>query len=221
MKKLLIGLVVVALILTACSKNREVHQVKEVTVADPSFPRMDNDTDFPPQPAPTPTPEPTPVPQPEPTPMPQPEPTPMPMPTPEPQMTPTPEPMPMPGGEVETMQPEQPNWLGRKEQATGYGAIDLSRGHSMAQAQLMARRAAISDARRNLLERILGLQISSTTTVRNFVAETDKIDSSSNGVLRGARTVYTQPEGGDQIKAVVEIDLNSVYDYVKSRGLHK
>ena len=213
MKKLLICLLVVGLVLAACSENREVRKTREVTVADPNFPPMNNDGDFPAQPAPAPEPAPQPMPSPQPEPMPQPEPTPQPQPVPAPQPAPTPEPMPTP-----QPQPTQPDWTGRKEQATGYGAIDLSRGHNMAQAKLMARRAAISDARRNLLERILGLQLSSTTSVKDFVTETDRINTTSSGLLQGARTVFAGPEGEGQYKAIVEVDLNSVYSYVKNRG---
>jgi hypothetical protein len=57
----------------------------------------------------------------------------------------------------------------------------------MPQGRLMAVRGARVDAMRRLGERIAGVQITSATTVRDFVAESDQIDVDMRTFLRGAR----------------------------------
>lgn len=65
------------------------------------------------------------------------------------------------------------------------------------QAKLMAKKAAISDAQRNLAETIYGVRLDSRTTVRNFVTENDEIRTNVEAILRGAQVVDTRwdPDG--------------------------
>lgn len=90
------------------------------------------------------------------------------------------------------------NWVHGYISVTGQGAA--VRG-SLAQARPLARRAAVSDAQRNLLEIIKGVKIDSTTTVENFVVTSDVIQSHVNGLVKGAHVVKgtekyeTQPDG--------------------------
>ena len=59
----------------------------------------------------------------------------------------------------------------------------------LAQGRLMAVRAARIDGLRRLGERIRGVMITSTTSVRDFVAESDQIDVDMRAFIRGAREV--------------------------------
>ena len=61
-----------------------------------------------------------------------------------------------------------------------------------ARERLTAERAATLDAQRKLLEKIQGVQISSTTTVQDFALQSDVIRSKVEGLLRGAETLGTQ-----------------------------
>jgi hypothetical protein len=90
------------------------------------------------------------------------------------------------------------NWVKGYVSAVGHGAA--VRG-SLAQARPLARRAAVSDAQRNLLELMKGVKIDSTTTVENFVVSSDLIRSHVDGVVKGAHVVRgsekyePQPDG--------------------------
>lgn len=57
------------------------------------------------------------------------------------------------------------------------------------QAKLLAKRAAQADAYRNLAEQVRGLRITSSTFVKDFVAESDTIATSVDAFLRGAKMV--------------------------------
>ena len=61
--------------------------------------------------------------------------------------------------------------------------------HCTGRGRLMAKRAAQVDAMRRLAERIKGLKISSDTTVNDFVAESDVIQTELRASLRGAKEV--------------------------------
>jgi hypothetical protein len=82
--------------------------------------------------------------------------------------------------------------------ATGAGAIDGN-----GQQWLLARRAAILDAQRQLGEMIKGVQVSSNTYVRDFVTERDEISSRMSTVMQGAEVVAVRemPDG------TVEVDM--------------
>jgi len=90
------------------------------------------------------------------------------------------------------------NWVQGYISAVGHGAA--VRG-SLAQARPLARRAAVSDAQRNLLEVMKGVKIDSTTTVENFVVSSDVIRAHVDGVVKGAHIVRgsekyePQPDG--------------------------
>jgi hypothetical protein len=60
-------------------------------------------------------------------------------------------------------------------------------GVSEAQNKLLARRAAEADAYRKLAEAVYGVQINSTTFVRDFVAESDEIRTGVDTFIKGVR----------------------------------
>lgn len=112
--------------------------------------------------------------------------------------------------------PSTPTWATDTIRETGKCAVDVNFKGSPVQAQVMAERGADLIARRNLLERIAGLRIDSRTTVKDMVAEEDLVNASSSGLLRGARTVDRQFDGGTAT-SIVEISLAEVYQYVTTR----
>ena len=97
------------------------------------------------------------------------------------------------------------NWVEGYVSATGNGAAAARA--NMAQVRPLARRAAIADAYRNLLETIKGVKIDSSTTVENFMVTSDVIKAQVEGVVKNTKIhkegFETQPDGS--ILATVEM----------------
>ena len=108
--------------------------------------------------------------------------------------------------------------------ATGQAAID-NESTNAAQAKLMAMRGAELDARRKLAEKLDGLMISSNTTVADFVAMNDQIETSMLTFQQGAHRVpgseRVMPDG--TVEVTVQIDLtpltNMILYYEKKLSL--
>ena len=69
--------------------------------------------------------------------------------------------------------------------AQGFGTADGA-VYKGSRGKMMARRAAIVDAQRNLLETINGVRITSGTTVKDLTLESDVIGNRVKGMLQGA-----------------------------------
>lgn len=98
--------------------------------------------------------------------------------------------------------------------ADGFGTLPV--GRPAAQAKLMARRAAVVDGQRNLLESIYHLSVDSNTTVENSVLTSDVIQTKVSGILSGARVVSEEFDGGiyHVVMAVPKYGAGSVADVV-------
>jgi len=91
------------------------------------------------------------------------------------------------------------------------------KANCQARGRLMAQRAARLDAMRRLAERIKGTQISSTTTVQDFVAESDQINVSMNTFLRGAKELGVRYHDDELICEVeMQVKLKQVYEQLHS-----
>ena len=106
-------------------------------------------------------------------------------------------------------------------QATFSGAGAAARKYwaryCTARGRLMAERAARIDAMRKLAERLKGLQISSTTTVQDFVAEGDDINTRLNTLIRGMKEVGRRYHKDELVVEVeMQIKLRQFYKSVKS-----
>lgn len=102
----------------------------------------------------------------------------------------------VPGGTVD--------WGGRVVRARGSGIADPAITVP-AQARLMAERAAIVNAQRNLLEIVKGVRIDSDTKVENFMTKYDVVYSQVSGFVQGARQVG--PTRWDEAQGVAEVEL--------------
>ena len=80
------------------------------------------------------------------------------------------------------------NWTQGVVSASGMGPVKKSlRG--TARGKLIARRIAIVDCQRNLLETTKGVRLTSTTVVRNAILESDTIETKVNGLVKNAEIV--------------------------------
>lgn len=119
---------------------------------------------------------------------------------------------------------------------SGQGSIDWTGGFihaggmafppetaaNAAQARLMAIRAAKNDAQRNLLEVAQGVRVSSGSTVREFMAESDKVTVTVTGVVKGAivleETVTDDGAAVVRLKAPIWGNMaEALYDHLSGR----
>lgn len=77
------------------------------------------------------------------------------------------------------------DWTSALVSAFGYGVAPVGKNPKVA--PLLACRAAIVDAQRNLLESFQGVRVTSTTLVSNYMLSSDQVKSSVEGTIQGAR----------------------------------
>lgn len=92
-------------------------------------------------------------------------------------------------------------------QADGFGSVPT--GMPLSRGKLMARRAAIVDAQRNLLESIKGISVDSETTMENYIVTSDVVKTKVNGLVTGVRPVSEEFKDG-VYHVVVEAPLYGV-----------
>ena len=110
----------------------------------------------------------------------------------------------VPGDVVENTPSGEIDWSGNTVRATGSGVVDQNNPNT-SQARLMAERAAVVVAQRNLLETVQGVRIDSETRVENFMTDYDVIYSRVEGVVRNAS--QTGPARYDSLTGIVEVEL--------------
>lgn len=99
------------------------------------------------------------------------------------------------------------NWTTGTVKTTGIGAAP-DKAINAVQSTAMAERAAVSVARRNLIEIIKGVRIDSETTVENFITTSDIVKSQVNGIIQGAQITETRNLAGGGVEVVMEITLH-------------
>lgn len=123
---------------------------------------------------------------------------------------------------------EKKNWIGgvtveqmqkveRENQDTviavmGNGALPGSVGLQ----KIQAKRAAEIDAYRKLAERMMGVEISSTTKVKDFVLESDEIRARAAALVKGAKPVKIEYETTDNSCAVtMEVKIADIFNVIQ------
>lgn len=85
------------------------------------------------------------------------------------------------------------------------------------QQKLMAERAAKVDAYRNLAERVKGLRIDANTYVRDFVAESDQINTSFDHFIKGAAIVPGSDRWDGEVYTLrARLTLEQVVKFIKT-----
>jgi hypothetical protein len=102
------------------------------------------------------------------------------------------------------------NWSTGKVTAVGIGAPPGDTTN-MAQARMMAKRAALLDARRNLLEITQGVQVDSMTLVKNAIVQSDIIRSSVQGFVRNSQIIDTAYMSDGSVEVTVLMTLTGEF----------
>jgi hypothetical protein len=102
------------------------------------------------------------------------------------------------------------NWSAGYIEAVGIGAPP-ERFIGKIQARPMALRAAELVAKRNLLEITKGVRIDSTTLVKDFVVESDVINSQVEGIVKGATVVKQDYMSDGSVEVTVRMPLMGTF----------
>ncbi len=94
------------------------------------------------------------------------------------------------------------NWQDLTALAVGVG-VPPAGVYDRAKARAMAERAAILDARRNLLETLKGVRIDSQTTVQDFITRSDAVSAAVSGLIQGSTVQETTARSDGSWRAVV------------------
>ena len=123
-------------------------------------------------------------------------------------ISPIDEPITVDGDVTESTLTGEIDWSGNTVRATGTGVVDPD-NPNLAQARLMAERAAVVVAQRNLLETVQGVRVDSETRVENFMTDYDVIYTRVEGVVKNARqlgpSVYDEEAGTVEVELEMEI----------------
>ncbi len=108
---------------------------------------------------------------------------------------------------IEGNDTSQVNWTTQYIEAKGWSVMDTARFQIPDQAKAMARRGAIVDAQRNLLERIEGVRVVGETVVKDCVTQNDYIYTRLEGIIKGAELVGEPIIEGNTVEVRMRVPL--------------
>ena len=97
------------------------------------------------------------------------------------------------------------NWTTAQVSAEGYGLPPGNVGGKAG--PLLACRAAVVDAQRNLLEATQGVRVTATTVIDNYMLSNDEVKSEVEGIIRNARIIGRTPASDGSCKIEMVINL--------------
>ena len=101
------------------------------------------------------------------------------------------------------------NWDNAVVTAEGTGVAPATAYNSV-QARIMARRAAIVDAYRQLAEQIKGVNVDADTTVENMMVTSDVIHTHVSALVQGARIIDEKTLGDGAYSVTVQVPMFGV-----------
>lgn len=103
-------------------------------------------------------------------------------------------------------------WLNTVIEVTGTGAVRCDANLSQAQQKLMAKRAALLDAYRQILEQVRGVRIDSQTTVQDLIVEYDEIEAKINGHIKGIRVLNTRYVADGTVEVDMALRISDLFE---------
>ena len=100
-----------------------------------------------------------------------------------------------------------PDWNANKIQVTGMGVGNPALATTPAHAAMMARRAAMADAYRQLAEMVQGVQVDAETTVEQMMLTSDVVKTKVSAIIKGAKIVDEGELAGGGYSVTMEIPL--------------
>ena len=100
-----------------------------------------------------------------------------------------------------------PDWNTGKIQVTGMGIANPQMVRTPAHAAMMARRAAIADAYRQLAEVVSGVQVDAETTVEQMMLTSDIVKTRVSAVIKGAQVISEGEVAGGGYSVTMELAL--------------
>ena len=97
------------------------------------------------------------------------------------------------------------NWTTAQVSAEGYGLPPGNVGGKAG--PLLACRAAVVDAQRNLLEATQGVRVTATTVIDKYMLSNDEVKSEVEGIIRNARIISRTPADDGSCKIAMVINL--------------
>jgi uncharacterized protein involved in tellurium resistance len=101
------------------------------------------------------------------------------------------------------------DWNGGFVEADGYGIPPVN-AYNPVQGRILAKRAAIVDAQRNLLETIAGVHVNAETTIQNAMVSSDIVKTGVAGIIRGAVIVSDKQMADGTYKITLRVPLYGV-----------
>ena len=98
------------------------------------------------------------------------------------------------------------NWSTGKVNADGYGVAPDNKPAKVG--SLLACRAAVVDAQRNLLEVIQGVRVNSTTLVSKYILASDEMRSTVDGIVKNAALLSREPDDNGSCKVTMSAPLD-------------
>lgn len=101
-----------------------------------------------------------------------------------------------------------PDAEGVKIEAVGLGVLPDEEDMSLERRHLLAVKASEMDARRSLVNKIYGVQISSKVTVRSLSTENDSFKAQVEGLIQMAEVIETKPiMDGEAYETTMMVEL--------------
>ena len=100
-----------------------------------------------------------------------------------------------------------PDWNAGTIRATGTGVANPALVRIPAQGQMLARRAAVADAYRQLAEAVQGVNVDAETTVENMMLTSDVVKTRVSAIIKGAQVVDEGPLEGGGYYVTMEIPM--------------